>query len=353
MNYLRALRHHRALTFVDLAYLTGIPARILAEAEYGLRSLSAQERGQLALVFGLPDDKLLMPSSARAAALAAESIPTAGTLSRPVRHALVATALAGAILAASLRPVSLPRLSLPSFTQPQTALVSTASIERALPPAHIRDWDDAEVARTLLAVPEEEARFLQPLAEAMTLPNDDQSAQPVATAAPRTFAARPFHEVLVNQVPFEMTEAGPRGCPLRPQSGQVVITQGYGVGTHAPAEIWGAVDLAVDGNGNGWSDASASLNTFVVATHAGVASVTLDSWPAGNHISIADANGWRTSYSHLAEVLVESGQEVVAGQVIGRVGTTGMSTGPHLDYQVWRGGVNIDPTELVGVCRPS
>lgn len=129
----------------------------------------------------------------------------------------------------------------------------------------------------------------------------------------------------------------------------MVITQGYGVGSHAPVEVWGAVDLAVDGDGDGYADPGATWYTPVVATHAGVVEVELESYPAGNHVWVRDeASGWRTGYSHLALVTVISGQQVRPGEVIGMVGSSGVSSGPHLDYQVWRGETNIDPTGLVG-----
>jgi murein DD-endopeptidase MepM/ murein hydrolase activator NlpD len=139
---------------------------------------------------------------------------------------------------------------------------------------------------------------------------------------------------------FVLTEAGPMGCPVRPTAGRVVMTQGYGVGTHAPADIWGAIDLAVEGN---------SWYQPIVATHDGHVTVTLDSYPAGNHVWVNEPGGvWRTGYSHLAVVTVAGGQFVRAGEQIGLMGSSGVSTGPHLDYQVWRGGVNVDPTWLVG-----
>jgi murein DD-endopeptidase MepM/ murein hydrolase activator NlpD len=60
---------------------------------------------------------------------------------------------------------------------------------------------------------------------------------------------------------------------------------------------------------------------------------------------------WRTGYSHLAIVTVIDGQQIQAGDMIGLMGSTGFASGPHLDYQVWRGEVNIDPTTLVGCDR--
>lgn len=142
-------------------------------------------------------------------------------------------------------------------------------------------------------------------------------------------------------------EARPEGNPL--QASATVMTQGYGVGTHAPAEIWGAIDLAVDGNGDGYAEGDASWYTPIVATHDGTVTVSLDTFPAGNHVWVNEPGGvWRTGYSHLAIITVISGQYVRAGEQIGLLGSSGMSSGPHLDYQVWRGGVNVDPTVLVG-----
>jgi murein DD-endopeptidase MepM/ murein hydrolase activator NlpD len=148
---------------------------------------------------------------------------------------------------------------------------------------------------------------------------------------------------------FVLSEEGPLGCPVKPSAGRVVMTQGYGVGTHAPAATWGAVDLAVDGDGDGYAEAGSSWYTPIVATHDGHVTVTLDSYPGGNHIWLNEPGGvWRTGYAHLAMVTVVTGQFVRAGEQIGLLGSSGMSSGPHLDYQVWRSGVNVDPTYLVG-----
>lgn len=138
----------------------------------------------------------------------------------------------------------------------------------------------------------------------------------------------------------------PQGNPL--QASNAVMTQGYGVGSHAPAEAWGAIDLAIDGNGDGAADPEGSLDHPIYATHDGVVEVTPNSYPAGNHIWVVN-DEFRTGYSHLARFAVESGQEVRRGDLIGYLGSTGMSSGPHLDYQVWvkQGGdwVNVNPLD--------
>jgi len=125
----------------------------------------------------------------------------------------------------------------------------------------------------------------------------------------------------------------PQGNPL--QSAKAVLTQGYGVGTHKPVEQWGAVDLALDGDGDGKEDSKATWGQPVFATQNGKVKLSRDTWPAGNHIWLLNAK-YKTGYSHLQDFAVEDGQEVVRGQRIGSIGSSGQSNGPHLDYQVWQ-----------------
>jgi murein DD-endopeptidase MepM/ murein hydrolase activator NlpD len=134
-------------------------------------------------------------------------------------------------------------------------------------------------------------------------------------------------------------EGNPLGLP------NTVMTQGYGVGSHAPANIWGAVDLAVDGNGDGQADPEGTQNRPVYATHAGVVHLASNTWPAGNHIWVEGVH-FKTGYSHLKAFAVQDGQEVRRGDLIGYVGSTGESSGPHLDYQVWQDGVNVNPLDF-------
>jgi murein DD-endopeptidase MepM/ murein hydrolase activator NlpD len=136
----------------------------------------------------------------------------------------------------------------------------------------------------------------------------------------------------------------PAGDPL--QSARTVMTQGYGVGSHAPANIWGAVDLAIDGDSDGQADPQGSLGAPVYATQRGVVHLARDTWPAGNHIWVEGIH-FKTGYSHLKDFApdLQEGQQVERGQLIGYVGSTGESSGPHLDYQVWKDGVNVNPLE--------
>ena len=63
----------------------------------------------------------------------------------------------------------------------------------------------------------------------------------------------------------------------------------------------------------------------------------------GKSIIIRHPNGYQTLYAHLSEFNVRQGQYVSQGQVIGKMGTTGRSTGPHLHFAVYRNNVPVDP----------
>lgn len=134
----------------------------------------------------------------------------------------------------------------------------------------------------------------------------------------------------------------PYGNPLQRQN--TVMTQGYGVGSHAPANIWGAIDLAIDGSGDGQADPAGTIGAPIYATHQGVVHVARNTYPAGNHIWVVGVH-FKTGYSHLSDFAVQEGQIVGRGELIGYVGSTGASSGPHLDYQVWKDGVNVNPLD--------
>jgi murein DD-endopeptidase MepM/ murein hydrolase activator NlpD len=63
-------------------------------------------------------------------------------------------------------------------------------------------------------------------------------------------------------------------------------------------------------------------------------------------VRIAHEGGTTTSYSHMSRMVVAAGTLVRQGQVIGYVGSTGLSTGPHLHYETYRGGVAVNPLSV-------
>lgn len=72
----------------------------------------------------------------------------------------------------------------------------------------------------------------------------------------------------------------------------------------------------------------------------------------GGYVEIDHNYGFKTKYGHLNAVEVNEGDEVVQGQRIGTMGNTGMSTGTHLDFQIWIGTENIDPAYFLKLSKP-
>lgn len=289
---IRTIRRSRGLTLTDLAALSGLSARTLAEIEQGLRPINAAQRQDFARILNVPAPQL----GAR------PPEPAAPSLAWP-RRAF------GALLVIC---ASLLMLATPLFNQPPVA----ASVRSTPAP------------RAALAAPQRSATpTLAPTSHPTAMP------PPTPTATPR----------------FTLAADGPRGCPLAPGNGSVVMTQGYGVGTHAPADAWGAVDLGIDGDGDGEAEPGSTQGQPISATLGGVAHVYLGSWPGGNYVRVDNMEaGWSSAYAHLDSVTVADNQVVETGALLGTVGSTGMTSGPHLHYEVWHGTQNVDPTNLLG-----
>jgi murein DD-endopeptidase MepM/ murein hydrolase activator NlpD len=96
-------------------------------------------------------------------------------------------------------------------------------------------------------------------------------------------------------------------------------------------------------------DFSAVSGTPVLATANGVV-VDVDHSTKkvgyGNRIVIEHDNEYRTVYAHLQDINVSKGDTIIVGQEIGTVGTTGLSTGPHLHYEILHNRQAIDPLNL-------
>lgn len=93
-------------------------------------------------------------------------------------------------------------------------------------------------------------------------------------------------------------------------------------------------------------DYAAAYNTPVRAVSDGT--VTFAGWNGGhgNYIDIRHSSVYESQYSHLSRIAINQGDAVKQGDVIGYVGSTGLSTGPHLHYQVKVNGQLMDPLEV-------
>ena len=72
----------------------------------------------------------------------------------------------------------------------------------------------------------------------------------------------------------------------------------------------------------------------------------------GNMVEIDHGNNLVTRYGHMSQVLATEGEMVKAGAVIGRIGSTGRSTGPHLHYEVRVDGEPVDPERFLRAGAP-
>jgi murein DD-endopeptidase MepM/ murein hydrolase activator NlpD len=88
----------------------------------------------------------------------------------------------------------------------------------------------------------------------------------------------------------------------------------------------------------------------IIATADGqVVTVDIDLTGFGNYVIIKHKHGFYTRYAHLQSFAVTTGQRVQQGQVIGRIGNTGLSTGPHLHYEVHIGSDVVDPLKYINI----
>jgi len=93
-------------------------------------------------------------------------------------------------------------------------------------------------------------------------------------------------------------------------------------------------------------DYKGSYGTPVMAVANGTVTEANYSGGWGNQVRIKHPSGLITLYAHLSSIGVKRGQSVKRGQVIGKVGSTGKSTGPHLHFGLMKGGQWINPTNL-------
>ena len=127
------------------------------------------------------------------------------------------------------------------------------------------------------------------------------------------------------------------GKYLKPVSG--TITSKYGKRVH-PITKKESFHSGVDIANNEGTNIVASLSGVVVS--AGWYNSVY-----GNVVIINHGNNIQTFYGHLSKVLVKKGQEVKQGEVIAKMGTTGLSTGPHLHFEIRINGEHVDPLKRI------
>jgi murein DD-endopeptidase MepM/ murein hydrolase activator NlpD len=127
--------------------------------------------------------------------------------------------------------------------------------------------------------------------------------------------------------------------PVRkPIVGEIDLSSGFGVRTDPflgrPAMHTGL-------------DFRSSMGDPVRATATGTVESAGWSGGYGNMVEVNHGNGFSTRYGHLSKIEVKVGQKIQIGQIVGRVGSTGRSTGPHLHYETRIDGDAVDPQKFL------
>lgn len=137
--------------------------------------------------------------------------------------------------------------------------------------------------------------------------------------------------------PITGSAPAPTGTWYWPTNVPYVISSPYGY-------RWGKLHEAVDINGTGYGSPIYAANdgTIIEAGYR---------YPNGNYVLINHNNGYYTIYAHMSHLNVSNGQTVKIGQKLGGMGRSGLATGTHLHFGVykghpWRGGFSINPMRL-------
>ena len=94
-------------------------------------------------------------------------------------------------------------------------------------------------------------------------------------------------------------------------------------------------------------DIAVAENTQAVAVKSGIVTEVRNLETLGKVLKYETEDGYTVMYAHLNDVLVKKGENVKQGQIVAMTGNTGLSTGPHIHYSIWRGDMLINPMQFV------
>jgi murein DD-endopeptidase MepM/ murein hydrolase activator NlpD len=136
-------------------------------------------------------------------------------------------------------------------------------------------------------------------------------------------------------------QSAPRMLRLTPDAGSVTASGSFvwpTTGTITQNYVW--YHQGVDIANRGLPD--------ILAADAGTVSVPgFMAGGYGNYVVIDHGNGYKTLYAHMSRIYVSPGQTVNRGVAIGKMGSTGRSTGPHLHFEVYKNGVRLSPLTVL------
>ncbi|MDD3120722.1 MAG: peptidoglycan DD-metalloendopeptidase family protein [Candidatus Gracilibacteria bacterium] len=136
------------------------------------------------------------------------------------------------------------------------------------------------------------------------------------------------------------SESGTETCSpkkfIRPTPG--AITSEYGMRFHPTRKV-NALHTGID--------IGADSGTSIKAAGKGMVEVAGDGGGYGNYVIVNHGNGYKTLYAHMSSISVQKGDNINQGQELGKVGSTGNSTGPHLHFEIKKDDATINPRDYI------
>lgn len=177
----------------------------------------------------------------------------------------------------------------------------------------------------------------------------DSNAQAVVDFPFNTFSNDETFELAIGQVvivpdgvkPQEDTVSIPRARQITPDAGSVVASGNF---------VWptnGTITQNFSWYHPGTDIANRAVPNVVAADSGVIEYAACINWGYGCHVIINHGNGFKTLYAHFQQIYVKVGQSVGRGALIGQMGSTGRSTGPHLHFEVSKNGVKLNPLSVL------
>lgn len=159
-----------------------------------------------------------------------------------------------------------------------------------------------------------------------------------------SFANDETFELAIGQIVIVPDGVMPKGAVATPRPRQ--ITPNAGTVVASGQFVWptqGVITQRFSWYHPGLDIANNGLPAVIAADAGKVIYSGWDSTGYGNMVIIDHGNGYKTRYAHLSQIYVVVNQTVKRGDTIGKMGSTGRSTGPHLHFEIYRNGVRLSP----------
>lgn len=188
--------------------------------------------------------------------------------------------------------------------------------------------DNQRIRTLALALDSVEAQY----GKLRALVGADIAPDPVLLASPLLVAPAVTVGPSSNRARYEASASIPRHWPLDERG---YLTRGQVGADSTPEEAHPGIDVAVP------------VGALVRASGGGTVLQVGEDREYGHFVLLQHPNGYQSMYGHLSRVVADQGTRVHAGDVLGRTGNTGRSSGPHLHFEIRHNGVSIDPMTLI------